>query len=52
VNRTRLTPRITTLVPDLFRHEFLMSREPVTDNAIAEVIDVVFLPPVRLGGES
>jgi|SRR5690554_1341236 len=47
IDEQKLTPRIVQLVPDLLRHELLMTRKPVTDSAIAEVIDTIFLPLVR-----
>ena len=43
----RLTPRILSLPTDLARHEILMTFEPLTDEAIGEIIDEVFLPLVR-----
>ena len=43
----RLTPRITSLPTDLARHEMLMTFRPLSDEAIAEIVDEVFLPLVR-----
>jgi hypothetical protein len=31
------------------RHELLMTLKPVSDKTIAEIVDTVFLPLVRLG---
>jgi AcrR family transcriptional regulator len=42
----RLTPRIVSLPTDLARHEVLMTFEPLSDNAIKEIVDEVFLPLV------
>jgi AcrR family transcriptional regulator len=42
----RLTPRIVSLPTDLARHEVLMTFEPLSDEAIKEIVDEVFLPLV------
>lgn len=42
-----LTPRIVSLPTDLARHEILMTFEPLSDQAIKEIVDGVFLPLVR-----
>jgi len=42
----RLTPRIVSLPTDLARHEVLMTLEPLSDEAIKEIVDEVFLPLV------
>jgi AcrR family transcriptional regulator len=42
----RLTPRIMSLPTDLARHEILMTFEPLSDEAIKEIVDEVFLPLV------
>ena len=42
----RLTPRIVALPTDLARHEILMTFEPLSDEAIKEIVDEVFLPLV------
>jgi AcrR family transcriptional regulator len=42
----RLTPRIASLPTDLARHEILMTFEPLSDEAIKEIVDEVFLPLV------
>jgi AcrR family transcriptional regulator len=41
-----LTPRIASLPTDLARHEILMTFEPLSDQAIREIVDEVFLPLV------
>jgi AcrR family transcriptional regulator len=43
----RLTPRIVSLPADLARHEIMMTFEPLSDEAIKEIVDEVFLPLVR-----
>jgi AcrR family transcriptional regulator len=43
----RLTPRIVSLPTDLARHEILMTFEPLTDEAINEIVEEVFLPLVH-----
>ena len=42
----RLTPRIVSLPTDLARHEILMTFRPLSDDAIKEIVDEVFLPLV------
>ena len=42
----RLTPRIVSLPTDLARHEILMTFESLSDEAIKEIVDQVFLPLV------
>lgn len=44
----RLTPRVASLPTDLARHEILMTFEPLSDKAIKEIVDEVFLPLVSL----
>lgn len=43
----RLTPRIVSLPTDLARHEMLMTFQPLSDEAIEEIIEEIFLPLVR-----
>jgi hypothetical protein len=43
----RLTPWIVSLPTDLARHEILMTFERLSDEAIGEIVDEVFLPLVR-----
>lgn len=40
----RITPRIASLPNDLVRHELLITREPISDQAIVEIVDDIFLP--------
>jgi AcrR family transcriptional regulator len=47
IDRSKLTPRIASLLPDLVRHEFLMTFKPVPNAVIAEFVDDIFLPLVR-----
>lgn len=41
-----LPRRVLTLPVDLLRHEVLLSREPITEVALEEIVDDVFLPLV------
>lgn len=43
-------PRIITLPTDLLRHEIVLGDEPVTEDTLIEIVDVVFLPLVRRAG--
>ena len=43
----RLTPRVSVVPLDLARHELLLTRAPVPDAVIVEIVDEVFLPLVR-----
>lgn len=47
IDATKLTSRIITLVPDILRHELLMTLEPIPESVIAETIDDILLPLVR-----
>ncbi len=47
IDRSKLTPRIASLLPDLVRHEFLMTLKPVSNAVITEFVDDIFLPLVR-----
>jgi AcrR family transcriptional regulator len=40
--------RVISLAPDLLRHELLMTLEPVTPEAITQIVDDAFLPLARL----
>jgi AcrR family transcriptional regulator len=42
----RLTPRVVSLPTDLARHEILMTFQPLSDEAIKEIVDEIFLPLV------
>lgn len=43
----RLTPRIVSLPTDLARHEMLMTFAPLSEQALHEIVDEIFLPLVR-----
>jgi hypothetical protein len=47
IDRSKLTPQIASLLPDLLRHELLMTLRPVPNAVIAEFVDDIFLPLVR-----
>jgi len=47
IDPARLTPRIVALPTDLARHEMLMSFQPLSDEAIHEIVDDIFMPLVR-----
>jgi hypothetical protein len=47
IDPERLTPRIATVALDLLRQEMLMTLQPVSEEAIAEIVDDIFLPLVR-----
>lgn len=47
IDRSRLTSRIRSLLPDLLRHEFLMTLRPVPNTVITELVDDIFLPLVH-----
>ncbi len=42
----RLSPRIASLPVDLARHDLIMTRAPVPDDTLTEIVDRVFLPLV------
>lgn len=46
VDPARLTPRVRTVASDLFRHEMIMTLQPVPRKVIEEIVDEVFLPLV------
>ncbi|BAX93190.1 TetR/AcrR family transcriptional regulator [Mycobacterium shigaense] len=46
IERDRVTERIGRLPADLWRHEILMTLRPLTDEAIEEIVDTIFLPLV------
>jgi AcrR family transcriptional regulator len=50
LDQSKMTPRISSLPLDLFRHEVIMTRKPVSNALIVEIIDTIFLPLVRAGG--
>jgi AcrR family transcriptional regulator len=44
LDRSKMTPRISSLPLDLLRHEVMMTRKPVSSALIVEIIDTIFLP--------
>jgi AcrR family transcriptional regulator len=46
IDRSKMTPRIASLLPDLLRHEVLMTLKPVSKAVITEFVDDIFLPLV------
>ena len=46
--RPGLPDRTVTLPFDLFRHELIMTLQPVPDEVILEIVDTIFLPLVRV----
>jgi len=46
LDKTKLTPRISALPIDLVGHELIITRRPVSEKVIEEIIDFVFLPLV------
>jgi hypothetical protein len=49
IDRRKLTPRLASLLPDLLRHELLMTLKSVPSTVITEFVDDIFLPLVRPG---
>jgi AcrR family transcriptional regulator len=47
IRADRLTPRVMAVPADLARHEMLMTFKPLSEEAIAAIVDEVFLPLVR-----
>jgi AcrR family transcriptional regulator len=48
IDSRRLTPRLASLPTSLARHEMMMTLEPLTDEAIREIVDQIFLPLVTI----
>jgi AcrR family transcriptional regulator len=48
VRPEKLTPRIVSLPVDLVRHELFATRSAVPDKVLAEIVDEIFLPLVRV----
>jgi AcrR family transcriptional regulator len=46
IDQSKLTPRIASLLPDLLRHELLMTLKPIPKAVITEFVDDIFLPLV------
>jgi hypothetical protein len=47
VDLDRVTPRIAALPSDLVRHDLLISRDPISDATLSEIVDEIFLPLVQ-----
>lgn len=47
IDADRLTPRVRRVAADLMRHEMLMTLQPIGEEAIAEIVDQIFMPLVR-----
>lgn len=47
IHLDKITRRIATLPVDLVRHELLVTRAPVSESALTEIVDDIFLPLVR-----
>ncbi len=47
VRLDKVTRRMATLPVDLARHELLVTRAPVPENVLIEIVDNIFLPLVR-----
>lgn len=43
----KLTPRIISLPVDLLQHELITRLEPISDEAIAEIVDDIFMPLIH-----
>ncbi|AYG04036.1 TetR/AcrR family transcriptional regulator [Gryllotalpicola protaetiae] len=48
IDPAKLTPRVRSVAFDLFLHELMMTMRPVSSTAIADIIDEIFLPLVRV----
>jgi AcrR family transcriptional regulator len=44
LDQRRMTPRILALPLALLRHEVIMTRKPVSNELIVEIVDTIFLP--------
>jgi len=44
IDPAHLTPRLTSLAFDLFRHELVLNAQPLTDQAIVEIVDQIVVP--------
>src|ERR1700722_6485013 len=47
VRPERVTERIARLPVDLFRYEIMLTLQPMSDEAIEEIVDTIFLPLVH-----
>lgn len=48
IDASKLTPRLALLPTSLARHEIMMTLEPLSDAAIREIVDQIFLPLVAV----
>lgn len=46
VNLEQINPRVVSLPINLLQYEFLTTYEPVSDETVTEIVDVIFLPLV------
>lgn len=46
IDEKKVTPRIASLPADLVRQEIIMTSKPISERAIAEILDEIFLPLV------
>jgi hypothetical protein len=47
IDAGRITPRIARLPIDLVHHEMTMTLAPMTETALEEIVDTIFLPLLR-----
>ncbi len=47
VRLDKVTPRIASLPVDLLRHELFVTRAPVPETVLTEIVDDIFLPLIR-----
>ncbi len=47
INLQKISPRVAQLPFDLFRFELITSYKPVSDQAISEIVDDIFMPLIR-----
>jgi AcrR family transcriptional regulator len=47
IDAARITPRIARLPIDLVHHEMTMTLAPMTEAALVEIVDTIFLPLLR-----
>ena len=48
IDAAKLTPRVIRLPTGLVLHEIIITQQRISDEAIAEVVDNIFLPLVRM----
>ena len=47
IKLTKLNPRIVSLPLDLLQYELITKMEPISDEAIAEIVDDIFMPLIH-----